>query len=227
MREAASTQAALTGCPSDRFRSASSDTTMAPSTSMPATRIRLNSTTILSVRPMLQITRMPVRNAPGMVSPTSTAERGPMAAITTMITSTMAVSTLLSRSERISRTSSDWSMMKRISRVSGNRGRASSIRVRICSMVSIMLAPERLETSSTRAGSPLMRAKPVGSLKVRCSMATSPKVTTVSPSTFTGIDITSSMVSITPGTFSAIRPLPVSSEPAATSWLFRVTREAN
>ena len=107
MRLAASAQACLTVCPSDRFRSASSDTTMAPSTSMPATRIRLNSTTMLSVSPILQITRIPVRNAPGMVSPTITAERGPMAAITTIRTSTMAVSTLFSRSLRISRTSSD------------------------------------------------------------------------------------------------------------------------
>ena len=111
MRLAASPHADFTFWPSERFLSASSDTTMAPSTSMPATSMRLNRTTILRVKPIPQITRIPVRNAPGMVSPTKSAERGPMAAMIRTITSTMAVSTLLSRSLRMSRTSPDWSMM--------------------------------------------------------------------------------------------------------------------
>ena len=84
---------------------------MAPSTSMPATRIRLNSTTMLRVKPSSQISRMPVKKAPGMVSPTSSAGRRPMVAMIRISTSTMAVRTLFSRSLSMSCTSLDWSMM--------------------------------------------------------------------------------------------------------------------
>ncbi len=49
MRAAALTQASRGAWPWRRWRSASSLTTMAPSTSMPATRISANSTTMLRV----------------------------------------------------------------------------------------------------------------------------------------------------------------------------------
>ena len=91
-------------------------------------------------------------------------------------------------------------------------------------MVSMMLAPERFLTSSDSAGCPSMRAKPAGSSKVRRMTATSAKVTTVSPRTFTGIDSTSSRSSIRPGTLSTMRPPPVSMAPAAMRRLLRWIR---
>ncbi len=51
-------------------------------------------------------------------------------------------------------------------------------------------------------------------------------VTTASPSTLTGIDITSSTDSKTPGTLIENRPFPVSMAPAAISWLKRETTVA-
>ena len=53
--------------------------------------------------------------------------------------------------------------------------------------------------------------------------ATSDSVTTVSPSDFTGRSKMSSAVSMTLGTFTAMRPAPVSSEPAAIRRLLRST----
>ena len=53
--------------------------------------------------------------------------------------------------------------------------------------------------------------------------ATSARVTTVSPFTFTGRSNTSAAVSMTLGTFTAIRPAPVSREPAAIRRLLRIT----
>ena len=91
-------------------------------------------------------------------------------------------------------------------------------------MVAMMLAPLRLDTSRTMAGWPLIRAKPVGSLKVRWMLATSPKVTTLSPTTLIGSDNTSCRSSMTPGTFMLMRPAPVSRLPAATRRLLRLTR---
>ncbi len=99
-----------------------------------------------------------------MVSPTISALRGPMAARITISTSATAVSTLLSSSSSISSTISDWSMMVVISSPSGISAAASSSRPCTWSMVAMMLAPARLEISSTSAGWPSMRAKPSGSL---------------------------------------------------------------
>ncbi|MNY52011.1 hypothetical protein D3C86_1876500 [compost metagenome] len=62
---------------------------------------------MLRVKPSIQISRMPVKNAPGMVRPTSSAERRPMLATTRISTRTMAVITLLSRSPSRLSTSCD------------------------------------------------------------------------------------------------------------------------
>ncbi|MNF10167.1 hypothetical protein D3C80_2110270 [compost metagenome] len=70
----------------------------------------------------------------------------------------------------------------------------------------------------------MIRAKPVGSLKVRWMLATSAKVTTLPPTTLIGMASTSSRFSMTPGTFRLMRPAPVSRLPAATRRLLRVTR---
>lgn len=71
------------------------------------------------------------------------------------------------------------------------------------------------------AGRPFTQANPVGSLKVRRTLVTSPKVTTRSPLTFTGRPSTSCALSNRPGTLTAKRPSPVSRAPAATRRLLR------
>ena len=57
---------------------------------------------------------------------------------------------------------------------------------------------------------------------MRRTVATSAKVTTVSPRTFTGSSITSDMSSIRPGTLRTSRPASLSIAPAAISRLLRV-----
>ena len=71
---------------------------MAPSTSMPTARIRLNSTTIFTGRPSEDRVRMPSRKEPGMAMPTRPAERMPSAPTMTIMTSSTALRTLFRRS---------------------------------------------------------------------------------------------------------------------------------
>ncbi len=91
--------------------------------------------------------------------------------------------------------------------------------------VLMMLAPMRLRISRVTAGLPSMRANPVGSLKARRTVATSPKVTTVPLWTLMGMVSMSFTVSMTPGTLIAKRPAPVSSAPAAMILLLRWTSD--
>ena len=93
-------------------RSPSSTTTMAPSTSIPTTRISANSTITFSVKPSAQITRMPPRNEPGIATATRSEARVPRNSTVTSITSTTAAMTLFCRSDSRSRISTDWSFMK-------------------------------------------------------------------------------------------------------------------
>ena len=136
-------------------RSASSTTTMVPSTSMPTAMMSEKSTTMLIVSPAKPSTRMPVRNEPGMEIPTSPAVRRPSTATTTIITSTMAARTLLCRSRSMSRMSSDRSCRKCTCIPGGHSRRSCSTSARTSAMVSMMLAPMRLETSSANGGPPL------------------------------------------------------------------------
>ena len=99
-----------------------------------------------------------------MATPTSRPERMPKAPTTTIITRMTAVMTLFCRSDSMVVMSVDLSWLKPTFTPSGSSGAACSITVRTARMVSMMLAPMRLETSSVTAGSPFTRAKPVGSL---------------------------------------------------------------
>ena len=85
--------------------------------------------------------------------------------------------------------------------------------------VSIKFSPDRLETSNVTAGLPLIRAKLVGSLKLRRTSPISPKTITASPCTVTGRIMISSTVLMRPGIFNVKLPRPVSCVPAATSLL--------
>ena len=95
MREAASIKLWRGVLPAASNRSAYSATTIAPSTSMPATRIRLNSTTMLSVKTDTVQYQRPLRKAPGMVRPTSSDGRGPSAPTMMIMTRIIANMTLL------------------------------------------------------------------------------------------------------------------------------------
>ena len=107
MRLAAWAYASRLWTPSAIRRSANSVTTMAPSTSIPTARIRLNRTTMFMVRPSVEMTRMPVRNEPGIASPTSPAVRAPSAPMTTIITRITAAITLFWRSVSMLRICTD------------------------------------------------------------------------------------------------------------------------
>ena len=125
---------------------------------MPTAMISENSTTMLMVRPDSPSTRIPVRNEPGIATPTSSAERGPRAAMTTIITSSTAVRTLFCRSRSMLRMSSDLSWEKPTWMPSGQVARSVSTIARTAATVSMMLAPIRLEISRATAGLPLTRA---------------------------------------------------------------------
>ena len=86
-------------------RSAYSVVTMTPSTSMPATSIRENRTTIFIVIPNAFNAVIPTKNEPGIANPTRVALRRPKFAKTTTITIITAAPTLLPRSLNIRLTS--------------------------------------------------------------------------------------------------------------------------
>ena len=109
MRFAANAKARSGGSPSRSLRSAYSVTTMAPSTSMPTASMSENRTTILIVSPRTANTRMPVRNDPGMASPTRMPLRTPKAPMITIRTNRTALSTLFWRSARMVRIWTDLS----------------------------------------------------------------------------------------------------------------------
>ena len=93
MRFAASTKACIGPVPARIRLSAYSTTTMAPSTSMPTERIRPNMTMFEMATPMTARNAKQSRNEVGMAKPTSSAERVPRVARTTIMTSAMAVRT--------------------------------------------------------------------------------------------------------------------------------------
>ena len=90
---------------------------------------------------------------------------------------------------------------------------------------STTLALARLMMFSEMPWAPLTRAWLTRSLKVLRKVATSPKVTTVSPFTFTGSSKTSWASSMRLGTLTEKRPSPVSRLPAAISRLLRINVE--
>ena len=190
MRFAASVKAAIGPVPSEMRRSAYSTTTMAPSTSMPTARISPNMTMLEIVIPTTAMIAKQRRNEVGIAKPTRSAERVPSAASTTIITSAMAVSTDPSSCVTIDRTVRDWSSVTVTStacRSSGGQvATSASTSRRTSAAVSMMLKPFRLTTCSATVASPLNRAVPSRSSKVRLMRARSPSVTIRSPLRFTG-----------------------------------------
>ena len=86
-------------------------TTIAPSTSMPTASTMENMTMVLSVSPDMERSVKPMRKEVGIERPTMSAERGPRAATTMIMTRRMAVTIEPVRLERMSRTWVDWSLM--------------------------------------------------------------------------------------------------------------------
>ena len=82
---------------------------MAPSTNMPTASTKPNNTTMFMVSPIRCSTSTPVRNDPGMATPTKDAERQPSTATTTIITSNTALMTLFSKVDKRSMMSVDLS----------------------------------------------------------------------------------------------------------------------
>ena len=81
----------------------------------------------------------------------------------------------------------------------------------------------RFDTSMVMAERPLTRVTEVASLKVGFTCATSPTVTVAPAVAATGTFSTSCGFSIRPGTFTAKRPVPPSSAPAAIRLLEALT----
>ena len=199
IRRAANAKASSRGRPSAIRRSANSVTMIASSTSIPTARIRLKSTTMLTVSPASDSRRMPIRNDTGIARPIRIAARPESANRMTMKTSTTAVSTLFCRSERSWRISVDLSWEKPSTAPSGITAPAASAAAFTPSTVWIRLAPVRLETSIAIAGWPFSRVIVSGSLKVARTVAMSRARTTASGPATTGRFATSSAVSISDG----------------------------
>ena len=204
------------------FRSANSVTTMAPSTSIPTARIKLNKTTMFMVRPRFDKARMPSRNEPGMAMPTKPAERKPRAAMMITMTSRMALVTLFCRSLSMVRMRRDSSLEKLTVTPSGQSAVSAATTARTFSLVSMMFSPMRLETSMASAGLPFRRATRVRSFRTRRTIAKSPMRTTASPLTLTGWLRISAADLNRPGTLIGKLPVPLSNLPAATKRLERL-----
>ena len=125
------------------------------------------------------------RNEVGMAKPTSSAERGPSEASTTIITRAMAVRTLPWSCCTIESTSREVSPEKRTSTASrsssGQSATSAATSSRTRATVSMRLKPLRLTTCTATVVSPLKRAVPSRSSNVRRISARSPSVTTRSP----------------------------------------------
>ena len=223
MRRAASAKAGPEAMPSVIRRSAYSVTMIASSTSMPTARIRLNSTTILTVKPATDRARMPIRNEVGMARPIRIDERMPRKYRITMNTRITAVSTEFCKSSSIVRMSFDLSWLKLTSTPAGSTDLNSSATAFTPSTVSMRFAPDRLDTSIAIAGLPLSRAMESASSKVERIVARSRARTTAFPLAAIGRFAMSSTVSISAGTLTAYLPSSPSSVPAATSWLLALT----
>ena len=163
---------------------------MAPSTSIPTERMSPNITMLEIEIPITARKAKHSMNEVGMAKPTSSAERMPSEASTTIMTSAMAVSTEPSSWPTIDSTVRDWSFevtTSIASRSSGGQVAASAATsARTSSAVSMRLKPFRLTICSATVVSPSKRAVPSRSSKVRRMSARSPSVTTRSPLILTG-----------------------------------------
>jgi hypothetical protein len=197
----------------------------AASTSMPTARIIPNMVMLLTLIPSAAISPNDSRNEQGMAMPTSRAERRPRAANTTIITRITAVRTLdsswLTMSVTRDDSSIDRSTLTAWRSGSGQPRTTLATAARAASTVSMMFSPIRFLIWSEIDLSPLNRARPVASSKVRRISVTSPRRTTRSPLTLTGRLLMSSSVSNEPGTVTEKAAVALSTEPAAISWLLR------
>ena len=159
----------------------------------------------------------------GIPMPTMRPLRKPIAATTSVITKASAVTMLPSSSATICRASGPWSWVKMISTWCGRLAWWRATTAFTLSMAWMMFAVERFTASMDMARRPLTRAWLVRSLKVRRTVATSPNVTTESPLAATGRSNRSGAFSMTLGTFTDMRPWPVSMLPAGISRLLRST----
>ncbi len=145
---------------------------------------------LLTLMPNAAISPKLSRKEQGMAMPTSSAERKPSEASTTIITRRTAVRTLDSSWPTMSLTRADSSIEKSTCTArrsgSGQAATNSSTVDRTAATVAMMFSPRRLRTCSEIDFSPLNRAWPVASSKVRRMSVTSPRRTTRSPFTLTG-----------------------------------------
>ena len=166
-------------------------------------------------------------NEVGIAKPTSSAERTPSEASTTIITSAIAVSTEPSSCWTMERTVRDWSLEVVTSTASrswgGQRATSAATSSRTSWAVSMRLKPLRLTIWSATVGSPSKRAVPSRSSNVRRMSARSPSVTTRSPLILTGSESMSRGSSKAPSILTALAPVGRSIAPAATSWLLFCT----
>ena len=198
--------------------SAYSTTTIAPSTNMPTARIRPNITIFEIEIPITARKTKHSRKEVGMAKPTRKAGRDPRAAKTTIITRAMAVRTDPSNCLTILSTLRDWSLEVLTSMACCNSTGQSAVcfstSARTKLAVSIRLNPLRFTTWIATVVSPLNRAVPVRSAKVRRMSAISPSVTTRPPLIFIGRLYKSNGSSNEEGIFTAKFELAVSTVPA-------------
>ena len=170
--------------------SAYSTTTMAPSTSIPTARIRPNMTMFEIETPITARKAKQSRKEVGIAKPTSRAARLPREARTTIITSATAVRTEPSSWLTMEPTTRLWSLeVPRVTEALSSGGHLVWALVRVSftrSTVSIRLKPLRFTTCKATVSSPLKRAVPSRSSKVKLISANSPRVTMRSPLVLTG-----------------------------------------
>ena len=162
----------------------------------------------------------------GIAAPTRSPARIPSEATMMIITSTTAMIRPDSKSTRVRLMYSLWSSWNWTLMVEGMRACSWVTASRTFLTVSRMLAPGRLTTSMVKARSPSMRVVVVDSLKVRRTLPTSPRVTTLSPLVLIGMASTSAGPTTTPGIFTAKSPWRVCRSPAGISWLFELITRA-
>ena len=141
---------------------------------------------MLMVMPSICTTRNAIMNEIGIEVPIIRAGRTPRVATQVTITSATAVSTAASSERNRFLVESAWSTRKLCWIPDGQSLVNSVVTERTLSEMSMTLVPSFLITPSVIACWPLTCAYSVASLKVRVTVATSPKVTTLSPSALIG-----------------------------------------
>ena len=135
-----------------------STTTMPLSTNIPNARIRLNSTTMFIVKPIICMMLNDISIESGIAIPTNDAVCTPSTKSSTPTTRMRPEMMLFSRLLTMSRISSDWSDVIFTTVPGGNSGRIAPIADRTASAVAIMFSPLRFDTPNVTTGFPSRRA---------------------------------------------------------------------